>query len=182
MLEFRDAVGQMQESALPDFPVQGPRTTLWVCRFLVENGGSPMARHSRWRSEGQLLASEGGVGEHERCCRLLEQMACWDQLNLPDLASAELVARSLQMQEERHRDRLLSAEDGDSHLFYGTSAVRGNLCVCPALQAHVSAELAKEVAVAKERRKAREERVAARAPRAKAKGGNGKGDAGGGAA
>ena len=140
-----------------------------MCRFLLQNGGSPLARHGRWRSEGKLAASDGGVGEHERCCRALEFMACHDQLNLPDLAAAELLSRSLQMQEERYRDRFAGADEShlDSHLFYGTAALRGNLCVCPPLQKHVSEELAKEYAGAKERRKAAEERAAARKPKGK---------------
>jgi hypothetical protein len=41
---------------------------------------------------------------------------------------------------------------------HGTGKVRGNLCVCPALQDWISEELRKESAVLKERRKAREER------------------------
>eukprot|EP00959_Pyramimonas_sp_CCMP1952_P109601 2292691-Pyramimonas_sp.AAC.1 len=40
----------------------------------------------------------------------------------------------------------------------GTAEVRGDVCVSPALQQYVSAELAREVAVQKELRKAREER------------------------
>ena len=165
-IEFREAVARMCQTAIPTWPLEGPRTTFWVCRFMVDNGGSPLARHGRWRAEARLTNSDGGVGEHERCCRALEVMSCWDQLNLPDLAVAEMLARSVQMQEERWRDRL-SGEDPnsglDSHLFYGTSSVRGNVCVSPALQAYVSTELAKEYSVSKERRKAGEERNAARA-------------------
>ena len=165
-IEFREAVARMCQTALPTWPLEGPRTTLWVCRFMVDNGGSPLARHGRWRSEARLTNSDGGVGEHERCCRALEIMACWDQMNLPDLAVAEMLARSVQLQEERWRDRLAGddyASGLDSHLFYGTSSVRGNVCVSPALQQFVSAELAKEYSVAKERRKAGEERNTARA-------------------
>ena len=153
-------------------------TTLWVCRYLVTNGGSPLARHHSWRALARLTASDGGVMEHGRACRALESLACFDQANLPDLATAELLARSIQMQEERYRDRF-SPDEGsyvDSHLFLGTAAVRGNVCVSPELQSFVPQELAKEYSVAKERRKAHEERQAARQPRGKAKA---KGKAGG---
>ena len=50
----------------------------------------------------------------------------------------------------------------DSHLYFGVDMVRGNCCVCPLSQEWVSAELSKEYALMKERRKAREERTLAR--------------------
>ena len=40
----------------------------------------------------------------------------------------------------------------------GSQLTRGNVCVCPLLQEWASAQLAKEQALLKERRKAREER------------------------
>eukprot|EP00959_Pyramimonas_sp_CCMP1952_P429795 9001226-Pyramimonas_sp.AAC.1 len=43
----------------------------------------------------------------------------------------------------------------------GTGKVCGNLCICPDPQSWVTAELARECAIAKERRKAREERTLA---------------------
>ncbi|CAK0870502.1 unnamed protein product [Prorocentrum cordatum] len=163
---FGDAVERTVEHQWPDWPISGPRTTLWVCQFMKDNGLSPLGRHSKWRSEGRLALTDGGVAEHERCCSYLEQMVCFDQLNVPDVAAAEMICRSIQVQEETWRERFVSSADEslDSHLFYGTSTNRGNVCVHPQLLAHVGAELSKEYAVAKERRNAREERQSARAP------------------
>ena len=77
-------------------------------------------------------------------------------------AAAEIGARQIQMIEERRGDSGSKREASDiitdSHLFLGTSAARGGLCVCPALQEWISEELRRESAVLKERRKAREER------------------------
>ena len=160
---FGDAVVRLVEQQWPDWPISGPRTTLWVCQFIKDNGLSPLGRHSKWRSEGRLSQTDAGVAEHERCCFYLEQMVCFDQLNVPDIAAAEMICRSIQVQEERWRERFVTNADEslDSHLFYGTSANRGNVCVHPQLLAFVSGELSKEYAVAKERRKAREERQSA---------------------
>ncbi|CAK0829782.1 unnamed protein product, partial [Prorocentrum cordatum] len=157
---FGDAVARMVEHQWPDWPVTGPRATLWVCQFMKDNGLSPLGRHSKWRSEGRLALADGGVAEHERCCSYLEQMVCFDQLNVLDIAAAEMICRSIQVQEGRWRERFVSSADEslDSYLFYGTSSNRGGVCVHPQLLAHVSAELSKEYAVANERRKAREER------------------------
>ena len=75
--------------------------------------------------------------------------------------------------EEKYRDRLLGSlgeEDSERHLFHGASGTRGNLCIAPALQKFIAEEMAKESAVLKERRKAREERSVAR-PKKAGKGG-----------
>ena len=79
--------------------------------------------------------------------------------------SAELLARQLQLAEERQREKRMAAsktQSYDSHVFLGTSVGQDLCCVCPALQQWVSAELQKEAAILKERRKAREERQGVR--------------------
>ena len=52
--------------------------------------------------------------------------------------------------------------DEDSFLYMGTGRTRGLIMICPALEEFVAQELAKEAATAKERRKLREERAAAK--------------------
>ena len=123
-----------------------------------------MAHHQRWRSTFKLQPSDIGVIDHEGACRALQVMASYDQLDMPNVASAELIARRLQLAEERHKDRLggEGTASEDLHLYLGTDPTRGNLCVCPALSDWVGKELAAESAVMKERRKAKEERALAR--------------------
>ena len=107
-----------------------------------------------------LEPDDAGVEVHLLCSRLLETMISYDQLNACDLACGELIARTLQVQEERYRARSSSTEPENINrdLMMGTAEVRGDVCVAPALQQYVSAELAREVAAQKELRKAREER------------------------
>ena len=83
-----------------------------------------------------------------------------DQLNACDMARGELIARTLQVQEERYRARSCSVEPGNINrdLMPGVAEVRGDARAAPALQQFVSAELAREVAAQKGPRKAREER------------------------
>eukprot|EP00959_Pyramimonas_sp_CCMP1952_P393968 8254733-Pyramimonas_sp.AAC.1 len=85
-------------------------------------------------------------------------MTIYDQLNVVDLASGELLAHIVQLHEERCRERLAPETKGDNldtHLILGCDLVRGNICVSPQLAEHLKEELTKEWAVAKERRKAR---------------------------
>ena len=158
---FRDAVLLMREDAWPDWPIRGPRTVMWVLRFIEQNGGTPMSRHMRFRTEARLTASDVGVDEHERSCRMLEQMIIYDQLMVTNLACAESLCRVIQVQEERYRDRLSGGAEGstDNHLYMGTDTVRGCVCVSPQLADFVKTQLTQEYHISKERRKAREERA-----------------------
>ena len=105
-MAFDQAVLGFREDAWPDWPLKGPRSCLWVCRCIVQNGGTPTGRHARWKHDAKLQSQDAGVNEHERCCRQLETMDCYDQVNLPNSATAEHLARALQVQEERWRERM----------------------------------------------------------------------------
>ena len=176
-LPFRDAVGELTETAWPRFPVSGPRTALWVCQFIRDNDIAPRSRHVKWRAEVNLTASDDIVAEHEFCSRLLQTATVFDQLNIGELACMELVSRRLQMCEYKYRDRILGRIQGgeveeDAHLYMGTGETRGMLCISPALLSHVTDEQHKEAAVMKEKRKLKEERALNRSS-----GGGGEGSA-----
>ena len=164
--EFRSAVELSQEETIPKFVVKGPRTTAWVLRFLLENGGAPLGRHSKFKADANLNAGDPGVAMHSSLCKILQAAVTVDQLDVSNLASLELVCRELQMVEERYSDRLRTqnalVEDGD--FFTMTSVGQHNVCMSPELREWISDQVRVEASVMKERRKAREERQLARSP------------------
>jgi hypothetical protein len=167
--DFVAAVKDMREDPWDDWPITGPRTTLWVLQFICENGGTPMGRHTKFKGDCRLQSTDPGVIAHEKACRALQVACCYDQVNAVNMAVIELLCRDIQVQEERHRgayENHMGEELADSHLFYGTRLMQGTICVCPLLKEHIAEELHKETQVSKERRKAREERALAR-PKAK---------------
>ncbi|CAK0893446.1 unnamed protein product, partial [Prorocentrum cordatum] len=129
--EFREAVLACREDPWAGWPVRGPRTALWVLRYIVDHGGTPTGMHSRWRSEARLQEHEPGVQEHERSCRALEELICYDQCNGANLATVELLVRNIQVQQERYRDRSAGGSGGggpdsvDTHLYMGSELTRG---------------------------------------------------------
>ena len=157
---FREAITLLAETSWDGWPISGPRTLLWCCRFIAQHSLHPMAHHTRWLQMSGVQASDSGAQEHEQAMRVLEYAVCFDQLQASELACLEIVARRAQMVELRHREKILGsgAIDDDAFLYMGTGRTRGLLMVCPALEEYVAAELAKETAAAKERRKLREER------------------------
>ena len=95
--EFKDAIDLTTEFEQADWDIAGPRTTLWLLRHMFRFGGTPVAHHHRWLAEVRLGYSAAGVAEHLGRCKFFEQAACYDQLNLGQLAAAGLGARRLQM-------------------------------------------------------------------------------------
>ena len=160
--DFREALRSLRETEVRDWGVRGPRTTLWCLRHMGEHAGTPVGWHNRWVANHRLNPTEYGIDVHETACRFLQTLVCVDGVNAPDLESAEVVARQLQLVEERHRDKKgvdNLASSVDSHLYMGaSSASRGGDCICPMLQEWIAEELRRESGVLKERRKAREER------------------------
>ena len=116
--------------------------------------------------------ADNGVLEHESICKALELAVEYDQLNIGELATIELLCRRLQMIQYRWKERVLGASssgsvDDESHFFLGVDPTRGNLCVCPALNTWRGEELHKEAQANKEQWKAREERALLRPGKAK---------------
>lgn len=74
-LEFKRAVDCMSQSDHRDWPLTGPRTLVWVLRFISGNYLTPDARHSRFMTEARLTYGDAGAAEHQICCRLLYTLA-----------------------------------------------------------------------------------------------------------
>ena len=162
--DFRDVVSRLTESSWLDWPLEGPRTALWVLRFISQHYGSPSARHSRFMSEGKLTYADVGCTQHQIRCQILHWAITYDQLEVAQLACLELLCRSLQLIELKHRDRFRPALGSgadpfeDTHLYLGISQTRGLLMVSPALEKFFGVELKDEFKASEARRKAHEER------------------------
>lgn len=182
--EFREASSLCATSDFPDWPIKGPRTAAWWIQAVAEGASTPMGHHTKFVAHFRLGAGDPVALAHESYSRPIQHMVCYDQLDITNIAAAELAIRQLQLLEER---QLHAAAGGDSaaaeeqNLFLGSAAGHGAVVISPQLKPWISTEMAREASVLKERPKAREERALARQP----KGGGGpkkgkKGDAGGG--
>lgn len=57
---FRDSVQLLMESEWDGFPINGPRTLLWCCKFIAEHSLHPGAHHTRWLQMTGLSGTDGG--------------------------------------------------------------------------------------------------------------------------
>ena len=160
---FRETVALLTETAWDAWPVTGPRTLLWCCKFIARHSLHPLAHHTRFLQLAGVTGADAGAQEHEHCMRIIEFAVCYDQVQVSELAALEMVARRAQMVELRFREKVIGtgggvSVDDDAFLYMGTGKTRGLLMVCPLLEEYVADELSKETAAAKERCKLREER------------------------
>ncbi len=76
------------------------------------------------------------------------------------------LARAVQVQEERYAHKVAAQGDfHDERAIYAGRGTVGNLCIAPELKKHVAEIMRERNAIAKERRKAREERGLQKPPK-----------------
>eukprot|EP00974_Lingulodinium_polyedra_P088119 8545334-Lingulodinium_polyedra.AAC.1 len=101
-----------------------------------------MAWHTKWVTLSRAGPTDEATTLHETLCRTLQVLACYDQCDLGNLAAAEILCRQLQLVEERQREsgsqkgdqgKHAAASTLDGHLYLGSTASRGGLCICPQL-------------------------------------------------
>ena len=149
----------------------GPRTSKWCVNYLaIENLGFE-GHHERFRQVTKADASSWGIQEHFQVSVALRQALLVDQLDPYNLLSIEIQFRRLQTIEysysEKAKDLEAKAVGGRLSLeeqttFGGIARQYSTLMICPQLLDHVKIETEKEANLAKNLRKAREEREAAR--------------------
>ena len=59
---FASAVASMEQIEMSDWPIRGPRTALWLMRFIQTYGSGPLSRHTKWRSETHPPAGQRSSG------------------------------------------------------------------------------------------------------------------------
>lgn len=151
--------------------ISGPRTAKWCLNYLaIENLGFE-GHHERLRQLTKADASSWGIQEHFQVSMALRQAMLVDQYDPCNSLSMEIQFRRLQTIEysysEKAKDLESKAVGGRLSLeeqttFGGVTRQYATLMICPDLLEHVKIETEKEATLAKNLRKAREERDAAR--------------------
>ncbi len=97
--DFGEAVQAFSETPVADWPLEGPRTLLWVLNFMSKVTGGALGWHNKWLSLMSLGDDHDASRLHETLCRILDLGVTFDQLKVTELASFELAARQLQFLE-----------------------------------------------------------------------------------
>ena len=156
---LREAIDECQQSEFDDWPVEGPRTTLWYCRQVAKTGQDIAPRHVTWRHENNIKEEQRVAEQHEALSEVLDLAVQYDQLDVSNLACLEAATRRLQYYEAEERKKQEAKRDADgSEWFLGRSGKVGGNLVSPDLEKHVAERAARKASILKEQRKAQEER------------------------
>ncbi|CAK0887158.1 unnamed protein product, partial [Prorocentrum cordatum] len=148
---YTNAVGLLEEPRFDDFPVVGPRATLWLCKFIRDQGSVPRTRTEKWMRDAHVPDNDRVNHEHGSLMEILETALTYDQLDVSALASFEILSRRVQLLEEAYTSNPKAPRfDGSEH-FQGLG--RKVAAVAPQLTSHVALQLQGEAAIQKERRK-----------------------------
>jgi hypothetical protein len=157
------AVNAYEQNDFVDWPLDGPRTALWLAKELSKTGMNPIGRHSHWRHETNIKDDERSGSIHELLSEVLELMITYDQLDLSNLASAETLCRHMQLIEFETKKKNDARKGADSSEYYlGRSRRTGGNLLSPELQKHIADKASRDTSILKEQRKAAEERALTR--------------------
>ncbi|CAK0909748.1 unnamed protein product [Prorocentrum cordatum] len=155
---YTNAVGLLEEPRFEDFPVVGPRTTLWLCKFIRDQGSVPRTRTEKWMRDAHVPDNDRVKHEHGSLMEILETALTYDQLDVSALASFEILSRRIQLLEEACASNPKAPRFEGSEHFQGLG--RKVAAVAPLLTSRVALQLQGEAAIQKERRKGCDEFLA----------------------
>ncbi len=162
MRPLADMSNEMDIIPTPDLesPLQGPSTSGWFLKAVASQGGDLLTRHHRWANESHVKPGSAAVFEHKILHHALQLASQHDRLNVMNLTSFEMLCRRIQLHESAWRRTPRTPR----------TRVRGSSWACRSGEeefwCHLSlarlwqASLGKEANILKEKRKARESRVA----------------------
>ncbi|CAE7713929.1 unnamed protein product [Symbiodinium sp. CCMP2592] len=167
---LKDVVSQCSESPV-QWGLSGPRTARWCLQYLIVEGLGLEGHHERVRQLCKVDSSAWGIQEHWQLSNVIKHALQTDQLNGCNLLSLEVMFRRLQTIEYAYSEKAKDSESRavggrlsleEQQTFGGTTRLASTLMVCPELLEHVKAEVERDASLAKNLRKAREERELAR--------------------
>ena len=160
--DWRSAACQSDESYYEDWPLEGPRTMMWLMRHIERTGGSPMQWYHKFLAESRMSSTDRSAYELQVLARCLELAASYDQLNLPTLACFEVLARRWQLLLDANSRCPGNVRFEDEELWSGAS--HKTMGIAPQLVAHVAKRTKERAEVETQRQKAKELRALAKAP------------------
>ncbi|CAK0831590.1 unnamed protein product [Prorocentrum cordatum] len=98
-VQFHESVDRLREESFPDWPLDGPRTTLWCLRFLDRKRGGAIEHFHQLVSYYRLSRDDFGVTHHESITRMIDYLMTCDLLDLPNVVGVEVMLRQAQLYE-----------------------------------------------------------------------------------
>lgn len=152
---FKDTVAEFQQTEFEDFPLE-PRTSLAYLKAVSSIAESSFGQHLSWVHQSRIPENDRAIHESEVLSRAIDMAICYDQLNVVNLASFELLIRRKQLLAEAYSYGGGTPSYAGSDHFMGTSYRPGGAIVVPELTRHVADRMHQESQILKEKRKQQE--------------------------
>ena len=152
---FRESVGEMTNTEMPDFPYE-PRTCLSYLQAVQSVSENCYAQHLAWLQQSKIPEGSRASYEDETLAHILDVAISFDCLCVTNLASFELLVRRRQLIAEAHAYNPSSPSYEGSEYWMGNRFKHGGAIVVPALTEHVAKKLQADSQIMKERRKLEE--------------------------
>lgn len=119
--------------------MKGPRTTIWVYKFIQRFGISPLARHARWLVENEVDRNSALALIHELISVPVESFLVFDQLGVGQLRGVEVLVRKYQeIEEQVAKEEELCGTNPIARFYTGRPELPGGACICQGLQGWAS--------------------------------------------
>lgn len=149
---FREAIHEMQVCDFEDFPFE-PRTTYEYMKAIASISESATAQHHMWIGSSKIAEGDRSCFEDEVLARVLDLAVTYDNLNVTNLASMELVCRRRQLISDAHSNTPGAPSYMGAEYYMGQLYKQGGGIVVPALSEFVSRKMQAQSAILKEKRK-----------------------------
>ena len=160
-----EAYAASQEAPFDDWPLDGVRSTSFVLKQLRRHNRNFVSSHSEWVRNSGIRATDRAVHEHGVLSKALELGACYDQVQLPNLAMAEVLVKRRMLIEAACKGRPEAPKfEGAEHIMGYREEETGEV-IDPEVIKYQAAKMKDETAVMKEQRLKKEEAEAARRER-----------------
>ena len=100
-----DAAACMKEVDFMDWPLEGVRSTKFVVKTLKRNSKTFMSSHQEWVKNSGVRSNDRAVHEHRALSKMLELLTCYDQVNVTNLAGAEVAVKRRMLIEQAYEGR-----------------------------------------------------------------------------
>ena len=149
---FKETVSELQQVEFDDWPLE-PRTSLSYLKAVAPVAESAFGQHLSWIQQSRIPENDRVVYENEVLSRALDLAITYDNLNVVNLASFELLIRRKQLLAEAYSYGGSTPSYAGADHFMGTSYRPGGAIVVPELTKHVADRMHQESQILKERRK-----------------------------
>jgi hypothetical protein len=140
--------------------MENVRSSKTILKYLRRSGKTLLTSHAGWRKNSGVRSSDRAVHEHAILSRALEYATSYDQMNICNLASMEVLVKRRMLLEAAYEGRPEAPVWTGSEHFMGFKDHDDGVFVDQAARAHQSRKLKEDATMLKELRLKREEDAA----------------------